>query len=260
LPGSGAYPYGSSGQLFLYEASALFKQSQLTVNVNARVNAKLSLFGYYGYGVASSNSDGATSFPADNYDLTSEWGRAGFDIRHRGQMGGTVVLPHALELAPNILLSSAPPLNITAGTDLNGDTIFNDRPAFAAGPADPARGIVATRWGVFNIDPLRNPAAGSVIIPRNYGTAYGRVDVGFRLSRTWKFGEPRGGRQAGANSSRDRYSVNAGLQVRNALNHVNPGTPVGNLSSPFLGQALTLSGGQSANANRRLELSLRLNF
>jgi hypothetical protein len=254
LPGSGAFPYGNSGQLFLYESSALFKQSQITLNVNARVNAKFSLFGYYGYSSASSDSDGSGSFPANNYDLRSEWGRAGFDIRQRGQIGGTLVLPLALELAPNILLSSAPPLNITAGADLNGDTIFNDRPAFATVPADPTHGVVATRWGSFNLDPVHNPAAGAVVIPRNYGTAYGRVDVGFRLSRTWKFGEPRGGGKGG------RYSLNSGLQVRNVLNHVNPGTPVGNLSSPFFGQSLTLAGAQSANANRRLELNLRLNF
>lgn len=257
LPVNAGFPYGNSGQLFLYESSALFKQSQLTVNVNARVNAKVSLFGYYAHGTASSNSDGAASFPANTYDLTGEWGRAGFDIRDRAQIGGTLVSPMALELAPNIAFSSAPPLNIVTGTDLNGDSIFNDRPAFATAPADPSRGVVPTRWGVFNLDPLHNPSAGAIVIPRNYATAYGRVDVGFRLSRTWNFGEPPA---RGRNGAKGRYSLNAGVQVRNVLNHVNPGTPVGNLSSPFFGQALNLPGGQSANANRRLELNLRLSF
>jgi len=36
-----------------------------------------------------------------------------------------------VRLSPFITARSGAPFNITTGTDLNGDTIFNDRPAFA---------------------------------------------------------------------------------------------------------------------------------
>ena len=256
LPGSGLFPYGTANPLYLYESSALYKQSQLTVNVNARVNSHFSLYGYYSYGRASSDSDGWGSFPADNYNLAAEWGRAGFDIRHRAQISGSMTIPWGIQFAPNISISSAPPLNITTGTDLNGDTLLTDRPALAK-PTDPAAGVVATRWGVFNLDPLHNPAAGGVIIPRNFATAYGRWDISGRVSRTWGFGErPATGGSRGAK----RYTLTAGLQGRNWFNHVNPGAPVAILSSPLFGQALNLQSGQGSTANRRLEASLRFGF
>ncbi|MBV8844884.1 MAG: carboxypeptidase regulatory-like domain-containing protein [Bryobacterales bacterium] len=278
VPGGGVFPYGNSGQLFWYESSAIFEQQQITVNVNARINSRYTLFGFYSYNHAFSNSDGFASFPANSYDASGEWGRAGFDIRHRLQIGGNISLPWRFQLAPNIQGSSAPPLNITTGTDWNGDTIFNDRPAFATVPVNPAIGVIGSPWGVFNIDPVGHPQFGTIIIPRNFAYGYGRFDVSGRLSRTWTFGrggEPDRNAQAiqaavaaaglkidpGANNggkTPGRYSLTLGIQARNALNHVNPGPPNTNLSSPFLGQVLQNNG--PSNANRRLELSLRFAF
>jgi len=255
LPGTGVFPYATADPMFLYESSALYKQWQLSVNLNARVNSRFSLFGYYTYGRASSDSDGVTSFPANNYNLTAERGRAGFDIRHKAQIGGSISAPFGIQFAPNIQISSAPPVNITTGTDLNGDTLLTDRPAFAAVAPDPSHGVVATRWGVFNLDPIHNPAAGSTIIPRNFGIGYGRWDVSGRVSRAWGFGE----RPAG-NSAGKRYTLTVAVQGRNWFNHVNPGAPVGILSSPFFGQPLNLQTGQGSTANRRLETSLRFSF
>jgi Carboxypeptidase regulatory-like domain len=277
VPGTGLYPFGNSGQLFLYESSALFEQNQVTFNVNARVNKKISLFGYYNYNRFFSNSDGQGSFPVNNYDLSGEWGRARDDIRHRGTIGGNLVLPYQLQLSPNISLYSAPPLNITTGTDLNGDTNFNDRPGFATVAPSSSNGVVATRWGVFNSDPLNHPEYGSRIIPRNYGTGFGYIGINLRLSRTWTFGEGGGtDRQAAAvaaaaqaaglttnnpssgSKAPGRYTVQLGIQARNALNHTNPASPIAILTSPFLGEALQSNYG--ANANRRLELNVRFGF
>jgi hypothetical protein len=252
LPGTGVYPYGDASPRYLYESSALYKQSQLTLNVNARVNARFSMFGYYSYGRVWSDSDGPNSFPADNYNLANEWGRAGKDARHRAQIGGSVMLPAKIQLAPNITMNSAPPFNITTGTDLNLDTLLTDRPAFATVPAGAVPGVVGTPWGVFNLNPFHNPGAGAVIIPRNYGIAYGRWDISGRISRVWTFGERIG------NGGAKRYSLTAGLQGRNWLNHVNPAAPVGNLSSPYFGEALNLQTGSTAN--RRFEMNLRFGF
>jgi hypothetical protein len=187
--GGGLYPLGHSGVLDQYESSGLYKQLQINAQVNARVNSKINLFGYYVYGQAHSNTDSAGTFPMNNYDLTGEWSRAGFDQRHRFQLGGSVTAPFKITLSPNVNFSTAPPLNITVGRDLNGDGIINDRPAFATVAANPAIGVIATPWGVFNTNPYTNPQYGSEIIPRNYAQAYGQFRFNLRIGRSFGFGE-----------------------------------------------------------------------
>jgi hypothetical protein len=240
--------------------------------LNARVNPRIQMFGYYAYGRAFADSDGAGSFPANNYDLATEWGRAGFDIRHRVQLGGNFSwLPFGFRLSPNVNWQSAPPINITSGLDLNGDTNFNDRPALATDLSRPS--VRVTPWGAFDINPL----PGQQIIPRNFGTAFARLDVSGRLSRTWSFGERAtgnnragnaaqsgnrgggGGDRGGGGGGNGRYNLTLSIQSRNAINTTNPAAPNGNLSSPLFGQSLNLNGGGST-ANRRLELNVRIEF
>src|SRR5262249_43904350 len=85
-----------------------------------------------------------------------------------------------LRFSPFISASTGRPFNITTGRDLNGDGLFNDRPAFAT---DPSRSV-RTPWGDF--DP--NPLPGEVIIPRNYGQGPGQFSVNLRISRTFSLG------------------------------------------------------------------------
>ena len=136
-------------------------------------------------GSAKSNTDGIGTFPANTYNLATEYGRAGFDARNRAFIGGNVVGPKAISFSPFIMLASGTPFNIVTGTDLNGDGLFTDRPAFAT---DLSRSsVVHTAYGVFDINPL----PGQTIIPRNYGQGPGIVSINLRVSRTWGFGERR---------------------------------------------------------------------
>ena len=53
------------------------------------------------------------------------------------------------------------------------------------------------------------------------------------------------------------------MNVRNALNTVNPGAPNGNLSSTLFGQSLSVAGGgfgANSISNRRIDFSVRFNF
>jgi len=81
-----------------------------------------------------------------------------------------------------------------------------------------------------------------------------------------------GGRGGGGGAASDRkYSIQVGATVTNVLNHLNPGGYSGNLTSSQFGQATSVNtgfgggpgggggGGGSAN-NRRIDLSIRLNF
>jgi hypothetical protein len=70
-----------------------------------------------------------------------------------------------------------------------------------------------------------------------------------RLAKTWSFSgtseraagpEGMGGRFGGSTSNR-RYNLTFSIQVRNLLNGVNLGTPVGDLSSPLSGQSTQLA-------------------
>jgi hypothetical protein len=90
LPGTALLPYGGNNAIYLYETSGIFRQNQLITSVNARVNSKISLNSSYVYGSAHSNTDGANTFPSNQYDTGTEYGRAGFDIRHRFQLNGSM--------------------------------------------------------------------------------------------------------------------------------------------------------------------------
>jgi hypothetical protein len=288
VPGSGVFPYGDIGNVYMYESSGLFTQDQLITNINARINARFNLFGFYAFGKARSNTDNAGTFPSNQYDEQYDWGRAAFDVRHRVFMGGSVIAPLGLRISPFIVAASGQPFDITIGRDLNGDSLFNDRPAFATDPTGP--GVVSTMFGLFNT----LPAPGQAIIPRNYGDGPGMFSVNLRLSRTFGFGEPtgsaagpgggfpsgglmvggprgrggphgggpRGGGPFGDAMTNHRYNLTLGISARNLLNHVNLAPPVGNLTSPLFGTSNALAGGffNTPTANRRIEMQLRFSF
>jgi hypothetical protein len=73
----------------------------------------------------------------------------------------------------------------------------------------------------------------------------------------------------GGGAAGKKYSLTASVQVSNALNHTNLGTPVGNLSSPYFGESISLASGfgppgggsgGSPTYNRKLTLQLRFTF
>jgi hypothetical protein len=188
---TGVYPFFSTygqGPVELFESSGLFRQNQIVTSVNTRFNSMVSIFGYYAYGVANSNTDGANTFPSNQYDESTEWGRAAFNVRNRGLISGTITAKWAIHFAPFITMASGTPFNITDGLAFNGDSIINARPSFATS-ADPAADVRVTPWGTFNIAPL----PGETIIPRNYGVGPGNFSVNLRVSRTWGFGEKNNG-------------------------------------------------------------------
>jgi len=289
-PSSSPRPNPSIGALYQYESTGLYNQNQMIANFNIR-GAKVSLFGFYTLGSVDSNTYGAGSFPMNQYDLQEDYGRAGYDVRNRLFLGGNWNLPRGFQIFPFVVANSAPPFNITLGQDLNGDSIFNDRPAFASNLSNPAN-VMDTKWGRFDTVPV----AGETIIPPNYGIGFGQFTANLRLSKTFGFGKeiqggtfggpggrgggPRGGRgglgpgglssmgggggmfgRGGAGTNR-RYNLTFSVSARNVFNSVNYASPMGNLSSPYFGKAYALAGGffSSSAANRRIDLQVRFTF
>ena len=156
-PGSGVYPQGKPGPVFLMESSGLYNQNQLITNVNAKVNKDISLFGSYVVNSALSNTDGLTTFPGKPYSLEGEYGPASTDIRNRASVGGSISTKWDIRLNPLLVVDSGPPFDITVGRDLYGTTLFNARPAIATDPGKP--GLVETVYGLLDPNPVQGQPA-----------------------------------------------------------------------------------------------------
>ena len=264
-PTSGVRPLGTLQNIYQYDSLATTKRNRIFTNFHLRFNPLL-LYGYYIFGYSHSDTGGPSSFPSNQYNLHVDYGRATEDIRNRFYLGGLVTLPLQLRLNPFLVTQSNAPFNITVGQDLNGDSQFNDRPAFASDLSRPS--VYHTKWGTFDA----NPIPGQKIIPINYGTGPSLVMLNLGLTRNFAFGPALAeqpppsaaapGKKAPKTEVARRYTMNLGIQAQNIFNTVNGGTPVGVLGSSLFGQSTTLSTTQfsSSQANRIIYLRMRLDF
>ncbi|MGA8215248.1 MAG: carboxypeptidase regulatory-like domain-containing protein [Candidatus Sulfotelmatobacter sp.] len=290
-------PATSGGpRIYQYASEGVFRQNQLIVNSNVRVGSKIQLFGFYTLNYANSDTGGVSSFASNSYDISEDYGRASFDTRHRLFFGGSLALPYSFRLSPFLIASSGTPFNIATPDDLNGDSIFNDRPVLISTATCPnpgtATGITyCTPLGTFN-DAL--PAAGQKVVPINYGTGAAHFVMNLRLTKAIGFGPklksgagnqnqgqggppgggggggrggPRGtvfgtAPQMGGGGSDRRYTLTFGVSARNALNNVNLANPTGILGSRYFDTANSLQGGpfSSGTAVRRIDLFVTFNF
>src|SRR4030095_11667355 len=155
------------------------------VNFNSRFHRNATMNAYYVLSKANSDADGIGSLPANTYDLSTEYGRASGDIRHRFVMTGNFRAPWGITLNPFVIVQSGRPFNITLGRDINGDTLNTERPSLAAAGADCSDvSIKCTPYGNFKL----TFAPGDVMIPRNFAEGPGSTTVNLRVSKTWSFG------------------------------------------------------------------------
>jgi hypothetical protein len=294
VQGSGVFPLGHPGPVDVMGSSGLYNQNQLITNVNAKLNAGFSLFGFYVLNFARSNTDGVGTFPANPYNFRGEYGPAATDVRNRMTIGGSINFRWNIRVSPFVVAQSGPPFDITAGNDLYGTTLFNGRPGIATDPSKP--GLIQTRYGL--LDP--NPSPGETLLSRNFGRGPGQFMVNLRVAKTIGFGSERGGgprtdapRQGpgggeggrgggglvpaaaaggglggliGRPTTSRRYNLTLSMSIRNLLNHNNPGPIIGNVTSPLFGQANQIWGAQNGEGfyetanNRRLEMQIRFSF
>ena len=289
VPDSGVFPLGHPGPVNLMESSGVYNQNQLITNVNAKVTAGFSLFGFYVFNHARSNTDGIGTFPANPYNFKGEYGPAATDVHHRMTVGGSVNFKWSIRVSPFVIVQTGAPFDITTGSDLYGTTLFNGRPGRPTNPSQP--GLILTRYGL--LDP--NPSPGEALLSRNYGRGPGLITMNLRVSKTIGFGAERGGSGGeqrpsrgggggggglvpagafagglrnviGTPASSRRYNLTVGMSIRNLLNHNNPGPIIGNITSPLFGIANQIAGAQNGEGfyetanNRRLEMQIRFAF
>ncbi len=299
-PINGTYPFGDSTLRQLTEANGLSRTNQFVMSPSVNYK-KFFLFGFYSYAHGRSDNEGA---PADPYNLKAEWGPSTFaDVRHRAVIGTNIPLPWQISISPFLMMSSGAPYNITTGIDSNGDGVAAERPSLSTSVS--AASCTGTGfkyeagYGCFNL----NPAPGTAI-GRNYGRGPATEAIMLRIARTWSFGNketaqgpqgggppmgmggggpPRGGPPpggggggggpmmmgGGGGGAGKKYSLTASVQGSNVLNHTNFGAPVGNLSSPYFGESISLASGfgppgggsgGSPTYNRKITLQMRFTF
>jgi len=213
--GNAVFPFPGEGPILEFESTGLSTRNELRFFVRSGFNPKLSLFGGYTLAYTRSDTDSAYSQPANPFDLTNEWGRAGSDSRHNVFLGSSFTLPWSLRFSPTIRAYSGRPFNITTGRDNNLDLSFSDRPALAQA-GEP--GAIATDFGIF--DPTPEP--GDEIIPRNFGSGPSFFIVNMNVSKTFGFGPSRGGavaRAAGAGQQQTGNQQGNNQQAGNRQNN-----------------------------------------
>ena len=300
VPGSDVRPNPNVGNVYQYVSEGVFKQNQLIANTNLRVGKRLTLGGFYTLSFANSDTNGASSFPSNSYDLLADYGRAAFDVRNRVLVFGSFSAPYGIRLSPMVSYNSGRPFNITIGQDVNGDSIFNDRPALASGSATTHGGpgigpcpvtatACGTPWGVFNL----LPAAGTAIAPYSL-TGPGQFSFNMRLSKTFGFGESKGRGGAGGGQGdhgggggprggglgprglggggggfrgmfgdaqdNHRYNLTFAVFARNLFNNVNLAPPVSSLTSPYLGTSNAIAADFFGGSAANRRIDLSMTF
>jgi Carboxypeptidase regulatory-like domain len=287
IPNSGIRPLGNSvGDVYEYVSQGIYRQNQIITNF--RVQQRWgSLFGYYTFNDAKSDTAGVNSVATNPYNIMEDYGRARFAIRNRVFVGGTFSAPLGLQLSPMLIARSGIPFSITLGEDLFGTGVHNARPSLA-NPATPASDVRVTSYGTFDIAP--SPTA--ALIPPNSETGPAAFTLNLRVSKVFGFGQETkqhgvgeggeggdghyhhrgglgnrglasgGGGPKGPSAER-KYAITITAEVQNLLNTQNLWIPVSNLDSPLFGKSIALTGEPftgEGDAVRRIDLRLSFSF
>ncbi|SEG45670.1 Carboxypeptidase regulatory-like domain-containing protein [Bryocella elongata] len=252
-PGTGVRPYGGTTDIYEFTGRGIEKDQAGMVNWRITPTPKVMIYGLYVNQSKQGSAQHATDFASNSYNVSQDFGREAVR-RHQLFSGAMVTLPWGFSLNGYLSWQSGMPFNITTGTDLNGDTIYNDRPTFATS-ASPAASVVATRWGTFNTSPV----AGESVIPVNYGTGPGLLYLSTSITRAFTLG----GRVEGSGKTAHRQGgtqLSFTAEADNLTNNVNALPPVGVLSSSLFGRSLAQDTSFSSTSAANRILFLRANF
>ena len=246
IPVDGIRPDPAFGNIIDVVSDAASRQHQLQVDANVNPGALLpafngpriswkrtTLFVNYGLATLRNNSDGPFSIPATG-DLTSEWGPASTDVRHRLNAAFNNQVIRNVLVSLNVNANTGPAYRLLTGRDDNGDGVFNDRPAGVG----------------------RNTIRASGLTTVNVFTAY-QFAFGRRAPLPPGIGIFGGGGAAQVRTfdqGNARYRIQVFMQVENLTNQANYLGYSGTLTSPFFGRPTTVSG------MRKIDAGVSLNF
>jgi hypothetical protein len=262
-PGSGVYPLGTTQAVYQFTSDGVMKTNNAWVQARVQPTKNVRAQAVYVYRGKNTDTGGATSFASNQYDASVDYGKAATS-RSRIYSTASYEMPKGFSAYTFFSFQQGAPFNITTGTDLNGDTQYNDRPSFATGTS-PAGSVMKTQYGTFDT----TPQPGERIIPINYGHSPSYVYLELGAYKHFLFGPvaktgagSEGSKTDGGAKAKPRYDLSLSVEADNVINHVNPGVPVGVLSSPEFGESVTLNNpwGSNAAANRVIFLRTGLSF
>jgi hypothetical protein len=127
-----ARPNSAYSQIRQIESSAGLESHSLEIALRGNLTRFFSAMAQYVLARSYDNVGGGrgiNTFPANNWDLSGEWARSDFDMRHRFNLLGNVYPGHGFNVGLALALNSGAPYTITTGLDDNHDGLANDRPA-----------------------------------------------------------------------------------------------------------------------------------
>ena len=265
-PTSGVRPFGGTQNIYQYTAEGTGRAQMFYTNLNLNPTRRLFMFAFYVAQRDHSDANGTSWFASNPYNIRQDYGRDDSDTAQSFYTGAAINLPYGFTVQPFISARTGRPFNITTGTDLNGDTIYNDRPAFATDLSRPS--VVRTAFGNFDA----SPTSSQTTVPYNYGHGPALLWVDLQASKAFHVGPrpamtaaPQPGQAAGTGTrphAERPWTLSFSLEAQNLFNHVNPGLPIGVLSSPLFGRSLSVATDFSTltAANRTLLLHSTFTF
>ena len=254
-PVGGARPDPQFGNISEIQSSGERAIDRFTVALNARYMPR-RMMGMVMYQLASARNftDSPVMLPADSTNPDADWGPSAQDVRHRIFFNVNTPLGRGVRMGMGVQGASALPYNITTGLDSNGDSVFNDRePGVSRNSGrgavqwtsnmriNKSIGLGGARSGPPNM-PLPPPP------PPSGGAMNQRVGSGP--------GGPGGDgpQMVVMEGTNQRYRLDLYVNVQNVFNRTNYNAFVGNVLSPFFGQAT------SAGPARKVEVGASISF
>ena len=235
--------YNTGNYVYQFDSGGYYRQNQFVVNVRGQITPRLSLFSFYMRSYANSNTGGSDSFLTDSLDPRVDYGPALWNHRDRFMLFGNYTAPLGFVMSPILFANSGNPYNIITGTDVNNDSIINDRAAFAPGGVENCSDPNSFTAPVGTNNYTR--------VPQGFCTGPSNFAMNLRIVKVFGFGEKTGKAATGGPgggggghhhggpggmmgptvSSGRKYSINVGAQINNVFNDINYATPNGALSS-----------------------------
>ncbi len=306
-PVNGVYPYGDASLRQLTEAVGFSKTNQFIVSPNVNYK-KFFLFGFYSYAHGKDDNEGApanvynlkaewgpSSFAdvrhraviGTNIPMPWQISLSPFLIMNSGSPYNITT---GIDLNGDGVAAERPSLATGGSAASCTGTGFSYQPGYGCFNLNPAQGTAIERnYG-------RGPSSETLMLRIARTWAFGEK-AGSNPQQPGGMGGPGGGppmggggggprggggpppggggggggpmMMGGGGAAGKKYSVTLSVQASNVLNHTNFGAPVGNLSSPYFGESISLAqgfgppgggSGGSPTYNRKITLQMRFTF
>ncbi len=122
-------PDANFGQIRELQSEGHQKGNSLDFTFRGRPTKFFSGQARYSLSKTYNNTSGVNFYPENSYAPQNEWSRSDNDRRHKFDLLGTFEAPKLFTFGVALAAYSGTPINVTTGTDDNGDGLIIDRPA-----------------------------------------------------------------------------------------------------------------------------------